>query len=175
VTATYDPNIVGAIEALVDLMSGNGFAMTREPYAPNYRGLVDAIIDLKEGFPTFVPVDLGFQVTAAETISQGSAVYLDQTTGQARNAIASGTESQSHVVGFANQTQTAGNLIQILVGGIIGLSGLTAGKYYYLSTSTSGGIMFNPPSGAGNHVTYVGQAVSSTQFSIQIQPPITLS
>jgi hypothetical protein len=175
VTATYDPNIVGAIEALVDLMSGNGFAMTREPYAPNYRGLVDAIIDLKEGFPVFVPVDLGFKVTAAETINQGNAVYLDHTTGQARNAIASGTEAQSHVIGFANQTQTAGNLIQILVGGIIGLSGLNPGNHYYLSASTTGEIVFTPPSGAGNHVTYVGQATSATQFAIQIQPPITLS
>ena len=51
----YEPNIEGAIAVLVDLMQGNGFTMTREPYAPNYRGLVDALIDLKEGFPTFVP------------------------------------------------------------------------------------------------------------------------
>jgi len=175
VTATYDPNIVGAIEALVDLMSGNGFAMTREPYAPNYRGLVDAIIDLKEGFPAYVAPDVGFKVLAGETISQGQAVYLNHSTGLAYLAIANGTEAQSHVAGFANETQTAGNLIQILVAGILGTSGLSVGNDYYLSAGTAGLITTTPPSGAGKYVTNVGQAVTATQFSIQLNPPIKLS
>jgi hypothetical protein len=175
VTATYDPNIVGAIEALVDLMSGNGFAMTREPYAPNYRGLVDAIIDLKEGFPVFVPTTVGFKVTAGTTINQGQAVYLDQTTGSAYLASASGTENQSHVVGFANETKTTGNQIYILVAGVIGLTGLDTGDYYYLSDTTAGSITNVAPSGAGKYVVSVGQAVSSTKFSIQLEPTIKLS
>ena len=174
-TVTYDPNIVGAIEALVDLMSGNGFAMTREPYAPNYRGLVDAIIDLKEGFPLYIPTDVGFKATAGEAINQGDAVYLDHTTGLAYKAIASGTEQQAHVIGFANQTQTTGNQIQLVTAGVIGLSGLTTGNHYFLSSSTPGAIVFTPPSGAGNYVTFLGQAASSTLFTIQLQPPIKLS
>lgn len=174
-TATYDPNIVGAIEALVDLMSGNGFAMTREPYAPNYRGLVDAIIDLKEGFPIYVAPIVGFKVIAGETISQGSAVYLNHTTGQAYLAIANSTEEQAHVAGFANQTQTAGNLIQILVAGVLGTSGLNVGNHYYLSASTAGLITTTPPSGAGKYVVSVGQAVTAVQLSIQLTPSIKLS
>jgi hypothetical protein len=34
-STAYNEDIVGAIEVLVDLMSGNDFTMTREPYAPN--------------------------------------------------------------------------------------------------------------------------------------------
>jgi Uncharacterized conserved protein (DUF2190) len=146
VTATYDANIVGAIEALVDLMSGNSFAMTREPYAPNYRGLVDAIIDLKEGFPVFVAPEVGFFATAGATINQGQAVYLDHSTGFAYPAIANTTEDQAHVAGFANQTQTSGNQIQILVAGILPTSGLSTGNHYYLSASTAGAITTTPPS-----------------------------
>ena len=59
----YEPNIEGALQVLVDLMTGHGFTMTRAPYAPNYRGLVDALIDLKDGFPTFVPFRVGFDAT----------------------------------------------------------------------------------------------------------------
>ena len=174
-STAYNEDIVGAIEVLVDLMSGNDFAMTREPYAPNYRGLVDALIDLKEGFPLYIPTDLGFKGLAGETINQGSAVYLDHSTGQLYKAIASGTEAQAHVIGFANQTKLAGELIQIVTAGLIGLSSLSIGSHYYLSDSTAGAIVFNPPTGAGKYVTFVGQAASATQFVIQLEPPIKLS
>ena len=49
-------------------MIANSFTMTREPYEPNYRGLVDAVIDLKEGFPTFAPLQVGFDATAFENV-----------------------------------------------------------------------------------------------------------
>ena len=63
-STAYEPNIQGAIAVLRDLMIANSFTMTREPYEPNYRGLVDAVIDLKEGFPTFAPLQVGFDDTA---------------------------------------------------------------------------------------------------------------
>lgn len=174
-TATYDPNLVGAIEALVDLMSGNGFAMTREPYAPNYRGLVDAIIDLKEGFPVYVAPTVGFKATAGATISQGQAVYLDQVTGFAYPAIASSTEDVAHVAGFANETKTVGNQVLILVAGILPSSGLNVGDYYYLSDVSAGAITNTAPSGAGKYVVSIGQAVTATKLSIQLEPTIKLS
>ena len=40
----YEPNLEGALQVLVDLMSGHGFTMTRQPYAPNYRGRSSADI-----------------------------------------------------------------------------------------------------------------------------------
>ena len=87
----YEPNIVGAIAVLVDLMRANGFTMTREPYEPNYRGLVDAIIDLKEGFPTFAPSRVGFDATTFEAVSDGYALYMRTSDGQVGLAQADGT------------------------------------------------------------------------------------
>ena len=68
-STAYEPNIQGAIAVLRDLMIANSFTMTREPYEANYRGLVDAVIDLKEGFPTFAPLQVGFDATAFEAVS----------------------------------------------------------------------------------------------------------
>ena len=74
--ASYEPNIEGAIEVLVDLMTANSFTMTRQPYEPNYRGLVDAVIDLKEGFPVFAPERIGFDATTFEAVANGDALYM---------------------------------------------------------------------------------------------------
>ena len=41
--STYEANIEGAIEILVDIMLAESVTMAREPYAPNFRGLVDAL------------------------------------------------------------------------------------------------------------------------------------
>ena len=64
--ASAEPNLEGAIKVLVDILTANGFTMTRSPYENNFRGLVDAIVDLKEGFPTFAPLQVGFNATAFE-------------------------------------------------------------------------------------------------------------
>ena len=45
----YEPNIGGAVEILIDIMTANGFTLTRQPYDHNFGGLVEALIDLKEG------------------------------------------------------------------------------------------------------------------------------
>ena len=50
--SSYEANIEGAIEILVDIMLAESVTMAREPYAPNFRGLVDALIDLKERLVT---------------------------------------------------------------------------------------------------------------------------
>ena len=67
--AQGEPNIEGALAILVDLLTANSFTMTRSPYENNMRGLVDALIDLKEGFPTFAPLQVGFNATAFESVS----------------------------------------------------------------------------------------------------------
>ena len=73
--ATADPNIEGAIQVLVDILTANGFTKSRAPYETNFRGLVDALIDLKEGFPTFSPADrIGFDATAFENVTAGDAL-----------------------------------------------------------------------------------------------------
>jgi hypothetical protein len=171
----YEPNIEGALAVLVDLMQGNGFTMTRSPYAPNYRGLVDALIDLKDGFPTFVPFRIGFDAVTFEAVSQGEALYLRSSDGLAGRATASGTLDQAYVAGIADSSKGVGETVKILVTGIEAISGLDAGDHYFLAAGTPGTITTTPPNTPGQYVVRVGEAVSSSEFSIQLEPPILLS
>ena len=175
-STAYEPNIQGAIAVLRDLMIANSFTMTREPYEPNYRGLVDAVIDLKEGFPSFAPLQVGFDATAFENVTEGDALYMRTSDGQVGKATASdGTSEAATVVGFANATATANTTVKVIVVGLKTMSGLDAGDLYFLSPSTAGAITLIPPSSAGQAVVRLGEAATTTTLAIQIEPPIKLS
>ena len=172
----YEPNIEGAIAVLRDLMIANGFTMTRQPYEPNYRGLVDAVIDFKEGFPNFAPLQVGFNATTFEAVSNGDALYLRTSDGKVGKASAAdGTVENAQVVGFADADAAINSEVRVVVIGIKTLSGLDAGDLYFLSPSTAGAITLTPPSSAGQAVVRVGEASTSTKFAIRIEPPIKLS
>ena len=173
--ASYEPNLEGAITVLVDLMTANGFALTRQPYAPNYRGLVDAVIDLKEGFPTFSPIRVGFDATTFEAVSNKDALYMRSADGQVGKATAaSGSSEAANVVGFADSDKGSGETVKVVVVGIKTMPSLDAGDLYYLSPSTAGAITTTAPSGSGQAVTRLGEAATTTDFSIQVEPPILL-
>ena len=173
--ASYEPNLEGAITVLVDLMTANGFALTRQPYAPNYRGLVDAVIDLKEGFPTFSPIRVGFDATTFEAVSNKDALYMRSADGQVGKATAaSGSSEAANVVGFADSDKGSGETVKVVVVGIKTMTSLDAGDLYYLSPSTAGAITTTAPSGSGQAVTRLGEAATTTDFSIQVEPPILL-
>ena len=173
--ASYEPNLEGAITVLVDLMTANGFALTRQPYAPNYRGLVDAVIDLKEGFPTFSPIRVGFDATTFEAVSNKDALYMRSADGQVGKATAaSGSSEAANVVGFADSDKGSGETVKVVVVGIKAMTSLDAGDLYYLSPSTAGAITTTAPSGSGQAVTRLGEAATTTDFSIQVEPPILL-
>ena len=173
--AQGEPNIEGAIKVLVDLLTANGFTMTRSPYENNMRGLVDALIDLKEGFPTFAPLQVGFNATAFESVSDGDALFMRTSDGQVGKAsAANGTLENATVVGFANAAALANETVKVIVVGLKTLSSLNAGDLFFLSDSTAGAITTTPPSGAGKAVTRVGEASTTTDFAIQIEPPILL-
>ncbi len=175
-STAYEPNIQGAIAVLRDLMIANSFTMTREPYEPNYRGLVDAVIDLKEGFPSFAPLQVGFDATAFENVTEGDALYMRTSDGQVGKATASdGTSEAATVVGFANATAAANATVKVIVVGLKTISGLDAGDLYFLSPSTAGAITLTPPSSAGQAVVRLGEAATTTTLAIQIEPPIKLS
>ena len=172
---SYEPNLAGAITVLVDLMTANGFALTRQPYAPNYRGLVDAVIDLKEGFPTFSPIRVGFDATTFEAVSNKDALYMRSADGQVGKATAaSGSSEAANVVGFADSDKGSGETVKVIVVGIKTLSSLNAGDLFFLSDSSAGAITTTPPSGAGKAVTRVGEASTTTDFAIHIEPPVLL-
>jgi len=150
--------------------------MTREPYEPNYRGLCDAVIDLKEGFPSFAPLQVGFDATAFENVTEGDALYMRTSDGQVGKATAAdGTSEAATVVGFANATASANASVKVVVVGIKSMTSLDAGDLYFLSPSTAGAITLTPPSSAGQAVVRLGEAATSTSFAIQIEPPIKLS
>ena len=173
--ASYEPNLEGAITVLVDLMTANGFALTRQPYAPNYRGLVDAVIDLKEGFPTFSPIRVGFDATTFEAISDKDALYMRTSDGKVGKATAtSGSSEAASVVGFADSAKGADETVKVVVVGIKTMSALDAGDLYFLSPTTAGAITTTAPSGSGQAVTRLGEAATATDFSIQIEPPVLL-
>ena len=175
-STAYEPNIEGAIAVLRDLMIANNFTMTRQPYEPNYRGLVDAVIDVKEGFPNFAPLQVGFDATAFENVSESDALYMRTSDGQVGKASAAdGTVENATVVGFANTDATANSTVKVIVIGIKTMSGLDAGDLYFLSSSTAGAISLTPPSSAGQAVVRLGEAATATSFAIQIEPPIKLS
>ena len=175
-STAYEPNIQGAIAVLRDLMIANSFTMTREPYEPNYRGLVDAVIDLKEGFPSFAPLQVGFDATAFENVTEGDALYMRTSDGQVGKATASdGTSEAATVVGFANATASANTTVKVIVVGLKTMTGLDAGDLYFLSPSTAGSITLTPPSSSGQAVVRLGEAATTTSLAIQIEPPIKLS
>ena len=147
-----------------------------EPYEPNYRGLVDAVIDVKEGFPNFAPLQVGFDATAFENVSEGEALYMRTSDGQVGKASAAdGTVENATVVGFANADATANSTVKVIVVGVKTMSGLDAGDLYFLSPSTAGAITLTPPSSAGQAVVRLGEATTTTSLAIQIEPPIKLS
>ena len=113
--AQGEPNIEGALAILVDLLTANSFTMTRSPYENNMRGLVDALIDLKEGFPTFAPLQVGFNATAFESVSDGDALFMRTSDGQVGKAsAANGTLENATVVGFANAAALANETVKVI-------------------------------------------------------------
>ena len=173
--AQGEPNVEGAIKILVDILTANSFTMTRSPYENNMRGLVDALIDFKEGFPTFAPLQVGFNATAFQDVTDGDALYMRTSDGQVGKASAAdGTIENATVVGFANATVSANSTVKVIVTGLKTLSSLNAGDLFFLSDSTAGAITTSAPSGAGKAVTRVGEASTATDLAIHIEPPVLL-
>ena len=173
--AQGEPNVEGAIKILVDILTANSFTMTRSPYENNMRGLVDALIDFKEGFPTFAPLQVGFNATAFQDVTNGDALYMRTSDGQVGKASAAdGTIENATVVGFANATVSANSTVKVVVTGLKTLSSLNAGDLFFLSDSSAGAITVTPPIGAGKSITRVGEASSADDLAIHIEPPVLL-
>ena len=145
------------------------------PYPPNAQGLTEALIDLKStiGSATTYSV-LGFLAEAAENINQGEAVYCRTSDGKVALAVANGTFDQANVAGFAQTSKLTGQQVRVIVCGLLPTAGLDAGDIYYLSAGTPGTITTTPPSGSGQYVTRVGEAVNGAGLAVQLEPPIKL-
>lgn len=145
------------------------------PYAPNAQGFTEALIDLKSTMAGKTVYSVaGFQAIAFEDVSQGDALYSRMSDGKVGKAVASSNEDQATVVGFAQTSKFAGQLVRVLIVGVLATSGLSPGEIYYLSAGTPGSIVTISPSGANQYVTRVGEAASTAELIIQIEPPILL-
>ena len=132
-------------------------------------------MDLKEGFPTFAPLQVGFNATAFQDVTDGDALFMRTSDGQVGKASAAdGTLENATVIGFANSTVSANSSVKVVVVGLKTLSSLNPGDLFFLSDSTAGAITTTPPSGAGKAVTRVGEASTATDFAIHIEPPVLL-
>lgn len=146
------------------------------PYQANAQGLTEALLDLKSTMPTNTVFKVtGYVTTCIEDVNQGDAVYSRSTDGHVGKAIANTTEDKAQVAGFVETTQSVGSEVKVLTRGIIATSGLDTGDLYFLSASSAGSIVTTPPSSAGQFVTRVGEAGSTGQFIIKVEPPIKLS
>tara|TARA_B100001250_G_C19782628_1_gene782571 strand:- start:703 stop:1164 length:462 start_codon:yes stop_codon:yes gene_type:complete len=146
-----------------------------EPYAPNAQGLTEVLVDLKSTMADKTVYSLiGFQCVVLENISQGQAIYCRESDGKAGLAVANSTLDLATVAGFARTSKTTGQTLDVITFGILSTSGLDEGDIYYLSTSP-GVITKTPTSTAGQYVTRIGEACSSAQLIVRIEPPILLS
>ena len=146
------------------------------PYAPNAEGFTQVLIDFKSTMPSQTVFKVtGYQAVAFENVTQGDAVYSRASDGQVGKAIANDTLDKAIVAGVVETTKLAGQAVKVIVSGIVTTSGLDLGDQYYLSAASAGAITKTPPSSAGQYITRIGEAGSTGQLIIRVEPPILLS
>ena len=146
------------------------------PYQPNAQGLTEALIDLKSTMPSSTVFKItGYNTTCFENVVQGQVLYSRASDGQVGKAIANDTLDKALVAGVAETTKNAGQVVRVIVSGIVATSGLDFGDQYYLSAASAGAITKTPPSSAGQYISRIGEAGSTGQLIIRVEPPILLS
>ena len=148
-----------------------------QPYAANVEGLVSVLEDFRQTMPNPIVFKVvGYQAEAFENVSQGDAIYSRASDGKVGKAVANGTLDQATVAGFAETTQTAGQIVRVIVSGqvVAGTQTLDAGDVFFLSAASAGSITKTPPTTAGQFLTFVGEAANSSELIVQIKRPIRL-
>lgn len=113
-------------------------------------------------------------IQCSEDLAAGAAVNIWNNSGsRARNADATAEGKECH--GFVQSAYTSGQTAIVYLPGntITGLSGLTPGARYYLST-TPGTLTATPLTGTGNVDQLVGVADSATTLIFEPEEPVTL-
>lgn len=104
-------------------------------------------------------------VTASENLAAGDVVNIYNNAGTPNVRKADATTTGKEATGYVLSAVTSSNAAEVRMNGVIsGLSSLTTGTIYYLST-TAGGITSTPPTGSGNVLQEIGAAISATALS----------
>lgn len=147
-------------------------------YPSNTAGIIQALIDLQlaltgggsgaQSVATLLPT------TAGEDITKGDAVYIDSVNGKVYKATNINSKERATLLGLAKEDALADNELTVVARGpLSGLTGLLAGREYFLATN--GGISTTAPTGGGVYSTAVGQAISATVMDVQPVAPIYLT
>lgn len=127
---------------------------------------------------SFMPSGVGntMTITTSEALAAGDFVNLHNSTGvKARKADASSSAKQA--MGFVISSVSSGASATVYPLGSIntGVSGLTAGTEYWLSTTPGGVVVVaSIPTTAGQLVQFLGVAISSTAMETLSIPPVEL-
>ena len=154
----------------------NPGARNYEPYEDSDTGLIGALKDLQETIDDHEATTIvGYRCEAFENVIQGEALYVRASDGKVGKAIANDTFDKALVAGFAQTSKTTGQIVQVIIRGLLATTGLDQGDDYYLSAASAGAITKTPPSSSGQYITRIGESGSSTQLIIKLEPPILLS
>lgn len=128
--------------------------------------------------PSVMPTGFGQNtqvVQASENLAAGDLVNIWDSTG-ARARKADATSEGKEAMGFVLGAVTSGGNATVYLAGnrITGLTGLTIGARYYLST-TPGGRTLTAPSAAGNVSMMIGVALDTTTIIFEPEEPITIA
>ncbi|HNU06378.1 MAG TPA: hypothetical protein PKO33_01350 [Pyrinomonadaceae bacterium] len=114
--------------------------------------------------------------TAGENLAAQDAVNLYSDAGTLKVRLADADDTTKPCHGFVVSAVTSGNpAYAITANGIVrtGLSGLTVGAEYYLST-TAGALTSTAPSTSGNSVQRLGIAISSSSILWERGSPVSV-
>ena len=101
--------------------------------------------------------------------------FIVEVDGKVGKAIANDTIDKAIVAGFSQTTKSTGQTVNVIVRGLLATTGLDAGDEYYLSAVSAGAITKTAPSSSGQYLTRVGEAGTSVQLIIKLEPPILVS
>jgi len=126
--------------------------------------------------------------TAGTNLIQGEAVYVSGTYVFPATAISGVSLTNATVVGLTSSSASTSSTVSVILDEVAVVSDanitaerfLTPGEYYYLSKYPGQVTKFITSSGnisaSGNYqaLTVVGQAVSSSELKIEIEPPLSI-
>lgn len=114
-------------------------------------------------------------IVASENLAGGDLVNVWNDSGTIKIRKADATTAGKEANGYVLASVTSGASGTVYFEQVItGLTGLTLGALYFLST-TAGGVVSTAPSSSGNVVQRIGRAISATELLFQPQEPITLA
>lgn len=165
----YLYNNAGVLTEREGTASSAGAGNAGDLVALDSNGLIDT---------TMMPVGIGadtVSLASSENLAAGDIVNIwdDGGTAKVRKADADAIGTQAHGFVLSSVTSPASATVY-LEGKVTGLTSLTPGATYYLST-TAGAITTTAPSGSADIVQIVGNAVNTTTLNFEPQTPIVLA